>query len=113
MFSATISALCYSILDVMEETLGLIDYTRRNHVVRFALEQHARMPDFLRGPVAVVTLFFSLHAFLKTGVPYHRHSPALRRVHLLSWKVSRFGFKRDFVRLFESLSRFGWFSYAG
>jgi hypothetical protein len=113
MFSATISALCYSILDDFEASSGPIDYTRRNKVVRFALEQHARMPDFLRTPVIVATLLFSLHGYLKTGVPYHRHSPALRRVHLLSWKVSRFGFKRDFVRLFESLSTFGWFSYAG
>jgi len=113
MFSATISALCYSILDELEAPSGPIDYTRRNNVVRFALEQHARMPDFVRAPVAVVTLLFSLHGFLKTGVPYHRHSSALRRVHLRSWKVSRFGFKRDFVRLFESLTSFGWFSYAG
>ena len=113
MFSATISALCYSILDELEAPSGPIDYTRRNQVVRFALEQHARMPDFLRAPVMTVTLLFSLHGFLKTGVPYHRHSPASRRVHLLSWKVSRLGFKRDFVVLFESLSKFAWFSYAG
>ena len=113
MFSETISALCYSILDDLEGPCGRIDYIRRNNVVRFALEQHARMPDFLRAPVMVVTVLFSLHGFLKTGVPYQRHSPALRRVHLLSWKVSRLGFKRDFVRLFESLTRLGWFSYAG
>jgi hypothetical protein len=112
MFSATISALCYSILDELESASGPIDYARRNNVVRFALQQHARMPDFLRAPVIAVTLLFSLHGFFKTGVPYHRHSPALRRVHLLSWKVSRLGFKRDFVLLFESLSTFAWFSYA-
>jgi hypothetical protein len=75
MFSATISPLCYSFLGEWEASSGPIDYTRRNNVMRFALEQHARMPDFLRAPVT--------------------------------------GFKRDFVRLFESLIRLGWFSYAG
>ncbi len=113
MFSATISALCYSMLDEVEAPAAPIDYTRRNHVVRFALEQHRRMPDFLRAPVIMVALVFSLQAFLKTGVPYHRQGPPLRRVQVLAWKTSRLGFKRDFVRLFESLSRLAWFSYAG
>jgi hypothetical protein len=113
MFAATISALCYSILDEMEPPSDPIDYTRRNKVVRFALDQHTRMPDLFRAPVIMVALLFSVHAFLKTGVPYHRQGPPLRRVQVLAWKASRLGFKRDFVRLFESLSRLAWFSYAG
>ena len=91
--------------------MGPIDYIRRNNVVRFALDQHTRMPDLLRGPIIFMAVAFSLQSFIKTGIPYHRHSPAWRRVHLLSWKASRLGFKRDFVRLFESLTTFGWFSY--
>ena len=109
MVYATVSALCYLIIAEFEGS-SLVDYERRNGVVRFSLGQFQRMPDYMRYPLFILVLCFNLDASWKTGVFFHRQEEAVRRIHFLSWKYSRFGFKRDFARLVESLSVFAWLS---
>jgi hypothetical protein len=57
-FGNAVSALCYSFIHAhFGERAGDPD-ARWNSTVRFVLAQHARMPDYLRFPLKVLTLAF-------------------------------------------------------
>jgi len=109
---ATVSALCYSVVREMCLAQPREPGTDFNRVVRFVLEQQRRMPDFLRPPMLVLTLLFNVHSLLKSGRFFHRLPHSRRWSHVQDWKQSRFGFRRDLVRFYESLAVFGWFSIA-
>jgi hypothetical protein len=108
-FSATVSALAYSIV---RERCGdsVASPPCVNPVVGFVLGEHARMPDYLRVPLAALTLIFDAAAVPFHGRPFHRlpHERRWRRV--LAWKHSSLGFRRDLVRFYESLVVFGWYA---
>ena len=79
-------------------------------VVQFVLEQHGRMPDYLRLPLAALTVAFDAWAIPTSGRLFH-HLPHDRRwQQVLAWKESRLGFRRDLIRFYESLAIFGWYS---
>jgi choline dehydrogenase-like flavoprotein len=75
-----------------------------NDVTRFIVEQQARMPDLLRGPLFAATLFFDLMGFPRFGRRFHTRAPTLRQEQLKGWKSARLGFCRDLARYFESLA---------
>ncbi len=110
MFRDTVSALCHTVVE--ERCLAGIGSAapEANSVVQFVLAQHARMPDFLRAPVVVLTLMFDLQCILKHGAPFRRLDCDQRIQHVRDWRLSRLGFRRDFVRLYESLAVLGWHS---
>lgn len=74
-----------------------------NDLTRFVLEQHARMPDFLREPLRLATLALDAAALLFHGRPFHKLPPAARTRLVESCRRSPFGAPRELLRYFESL----------
>ena len=109
-FQSTVSALCYSIIRQNCQPVDLAEDFPHNEVVRFVLGQHRGMPDFLRLPVAVLTLIFDLWGIWRGGAVFHRQPHAVRWRQIESWKNSSFGFCRDLMRFYESLVIFCWYS---
>jgi hypothetical protein len=65
--------------------------------------QHGRMPDYLRLPVKLATIFFDWSGLLSGGVRFQSKKPAAQQAQLNSWKYSSLGACRNFVRFYESL----------
>jgi hypothetical protein len=110
LFNATVSALCYSLLEPAykgtEPNTGVL-----NQVADFALGQHSRMPDFLRLPFKLVCLFFVFETFILSGTLFHRQTLAWRRSRIQSWKNSKLSPKRDFIKFFDSLAWLSWYGF--
>jgi choline dehydrogenase-like flavoprotein len=94
----TASALAYSLAEPHANPARPELQSPYNDLTRFMLEQHRRMPDYLRAPFAALTLGFDL-----TGHRFHTHPPAARAKQIAAWKNSGSAFRRDLVRYFESL----------
>lgn len=112
-FEATVSALCYSILRERCPEAARGPEFPHNRTVRFVLDQHARMPDYLRLPFAAVTLAFDASAVLRHGRPFHRLPHAQRWRQIVAWRESALGPRRDLVRFYESFVIFHWHSTRG
>lgn len=69
----------------------------------FLLLQMNNMPDYLRLPFRMVTLFFGLHTILFFGKPFSKLRPDQREKVILSWKNARVNFMSTFIRFHESL----------
>lgn len=109
-FGPTVSALAYSIIRARCGDTAPLPDERYNRVVRFVLEQHADMPDYLRLPLATLTVLFDGAAMAVAGRPFHA-LPHERRWRLVgAWSAAPVGFARDLIRFYESLVVFGWFS---
>ncbi|MGQ0734409.1 MAG: GMC family oxidoreductase N-terminal domain-containing protein [Acidobacteriota bacterium] len=111
-FVNTISAFCYSIVGEESQGLPACDQVAvsPNAVVNFVLDQYARMPDYLRLALFGLTLGFAVDGFRYGGAVFHRLDPAARRRQIAAWRNSRVHVARDFVRLYESLAVFCWYS---
>jgi hypothetical protein len=118
-FQHTVSALCYSIIDQHCQPADAIASGTvqraimafpNNEVVEFVLEQHQRMPDFLRFPILILTLILDGLTLLWRGAPFHTLPPNLRSQQIEAWRNSRFSFCRDLIRFYESLTLFSWYS---
>jgi hypothetical protein len=107
-FPDTVSALTYSIIRERCADPPADAGFPHNRVTRFVLEQHARMPDYLRLPLALLTLAFDAWAIPFTGSPFHRLPHERRWRQVLAWKRSSLGVRRDLIRFYESLVIFGW-----
>ncbi len=105
-FPWTVSALAYSI--IRERCAATGQGFPHNRVVRFVLDQQRRMPDYLRTPLALLTLAFDAWPLPVTGRPFHRLPHERRWRQVLAWKRSRLGVRRDLVRFYEGLVLFGW-----
>lgn len=109
-FKSTVSALCYSIIQQRFEPINpALDFPN-NEVTRFVLQQHNRMPDFLRLPIICLTLAFDLAGIVQGGALFHRLPHSVRWRQIESWKNSSIGFCRDLIRFYESLVVFDWYS---
>jgi len=67
------------------------------------IDQHGRMPDYLRMPIKLATILFDWSGVLSGGARFRRKNPAAQQAQLESWKYSRLGACRNFVRFYESL----------
>lgn len=120
-FQNTVSALVYSVIAERFESGqrradregGTGDDFPHNRVVRFLLDQHARMPDFLRLPFAAVTLAFDWSSLPRHGRRFHRLAPAARLGRVRAWRGSPVPACRDFIRFFDSLVALSWYSEVG
>lgn len=108
-FKYTVSALCYSIIHQRCEPTSSALAFPHNDIVHFVLQQHNRMPDFLRFPILFLTLVFDLWGILQGSSPFHRSLPATRWRQIKSWRSSRIGFCRDLMRFYESLTVFAYY----
>ncbi len=104
-FSATVLALTETIV---RERCGDETSLHTGRVAQFVLEQHARMPDYLRTPLRLLTLAFDMSALPFRGRSFHRLAHSRRWQQILKWKASAIGVRRDLVRFYESLIIFGW-----
>lgn len=75
-------------------------------VARFVLDQHARMPDYFRLGVRLLTIAFAL-SWLQ---PFPRLTFDARARRVARWRNSRFGPCRTLIKFYESLAAFGWAS---
>jgi hypothetical protein len=109
-FESTVSALVYSL--VHERCAGAAPTGRfiDNDVVRFVVAQQGRTPDYLRLLLRVVALVFDAWPLLMTGKPFHRLAPEARGRQIEAWRNSRLGPLRNFIRYYEGLAVFGWYS---
>jgi len=77
-------------------------------VAEFVRGQHARMPDFLREPLRILTLALDTSPwFLGYGRPLRRLSPVEASAVLASWRNGWPAARRDLVSFYEVLSVFG------
>ena len=106
-FRHTVQALTESIL---QERVGSDAKEFAGLVSRLIVEQHSRMPDYLRRALSVLTLIFGAWPLLSSGQPFHRLSAARKELQISAWKHSTLGVKRDFIRFYESLTLFAWSS---
>jgi hypothetical protein len=110
-YAPTVSTLCDGVL----QERGLPDAAAATGlplcaVSEFVLAQHARMPDYLRVPLRLLTLLFDAAGLVHGGTLFHRTEPAARRRQIAAWRGSRFAIARDFIRLHEGLALFCWYS---
>ena len=112
-FKYTASALCYSIIHQHCQLTSSALAFPHNEVVRFVLQQHARMPDFLKLPMVILTLVFDLWGIFQGGTLFHRLPPSTRCQQIELWRNSPLGVCRDLIRFYESLTIFGWYSTSG
>lgn len=108
MFTNTVSALCYSLIDSRFPTPQIPQYFPHNSVVQFVLEQQNRMPDYLQFPLFFLTLIFESWGLLRTGSLFHCQSPSVRQLQIQAWKNSPFQICRDLIKLYESLVVLYW-----
>ncbi|MGB3536387.1 MAG: hypothetical protein WBA13_23070 [Microcoleaceae cyanobacterium] len=108
LFENTASALCYSIIHHRcENDNNNIDFPH-NQIVQFVLQQHGRMPDYLRLPIILLTLIFDSWGFFRRGCLFHIQLDTVRWQQIEDCKQSPFGIFRDLIRFYESLVIFAW-----
>lgn len=109
-FPDTVSALAYSIIRERCEAQSRKDAFPHNRVARFVIGQHGRMPDYLRFPIRILTLAFDAWAVFRTGHLFHRlpHEQRLRQME--AWRHARLSPCRDFMKFYDNLVVFAWFS---
>ena len=106
-FRKTVSAVVYTGLESSSvERPG----SSKNSVVEFVLRQHAAMPDFLRLPLAGLTLAFDSSGVFFCGRRFHKQNKEQRRALHALWRSSPIGFCRDLMRFYDSLSVLAWTS---
>ena len=111
-FANTVSAIAYS---VIREQCRFAEAGRScspNRVTRFVMEQHGRMPHFLRLPLKIATLIFDAWTIPTAGRPFHRLPHEQRWRVIESWKQSPMSFCRDLIKFYESLAIFYCYSDA-
>jgi hypothetical protein len=109
-FQVTVSALCYSILrERCPAPESELDFPN-NRAVRFVLDQHGRMAEFLRLPLACVTIVFGGSSILRHGKPFHRLSHEARWRQFEAWRNARLAVCRDLIRFYESFVIYYWYS---
>ena len=69
----------------------------------FLLSQMKAMPDYLRLPFKLLTLFFGLHTILFYGKSFPALKPEQRAKVISNWKHSSLSFMQTFIRFFEGL----------
>jgi choline dehydrogenase-like flavoprotein len=106
-FRNTVSALVYTSIEASGTERG---GRGRNEVVEFVLRQHAAMPDYLRLPLAGLTIVFDFSGLLIGGRLFHRQEIHSRRALCEVWRCCPIGPCRDLVRFYDSLALLVWLS---
>ncbi|MGF1494873.1 MAG: hypothetical protein ACFBSC_21000 [Microcoleaceae cyanobacterium] len=114
-FASTVSAICYSILDAnckdVDNTSEKSEYFPHNEIVQFVLEQHQRMPDYLRLPIFILTLALEFCGLLDLGKLFHLQETSIRYKKLEQWRSSSLSIQQDLVRFYQGLTVLAWESH--
>jgi choline dehydrogenase-like flavoprotein len=106
-FEAITSALCYSFVSSYFRETARQPGPLWNGTTRFVLRQHARMPDYMRNPVVVLTLLFDLSCLITQRRVFRRLGRDARWHEIERARRSRLRPFRDLVRFYESLAILG------
>ena len=109
-FEGTVAALCDSIVEARCGCASAALEPRWPQVTRFVLEQHARMPDYLRTPLRIFTLLFDLMGLLHGWRLFRGQPHESRWRQIESWRRSFFSPARDLIRFYESLIVYYWYT---
>ena len=112
-FTATVSALVYSLVAERCGDRGDGAAFPHNRIVRAVLAQHAALPDHVRLPLACLTVALDASTLPTAARPFHALEPAARWRRIERWRASRLGPLRSLVRFYESLTVFGWYAEEG
>jgi len=106
-FHAAVSALTYSIVRERCPACRDVSPALPNRVVRYVLDSHAHLPDFMRWPLRLATVALDGSTLPTTGRPLHllRHEERWRRIE--RWRSSRLGLLRSLMRFYEGLAVLG------
>jgi hypothetical protein len=86
------------------------DASRGELIATFLLASHARMPDYLRLAIRLLTLFFDASSYPITGRPFHKLGFARRASQFDRWDRSRLKFRQSFTTFYRTLATFGLYS---
>ena len=86
----------------MESMYGLAN-TNNEGIAADIVGQADRMPDYLRLPMRLATFAFDWSGLLSSGKRFQSAPLEAQRRHMESWKKSRIGACRNFIRFYESL----------
>jgi choline dehydrogenase-like flavoprotein len=106
-FEGAVSALCYAFIKAHFGARAGAPGPAWNRTARFILDQHARMPDYLRFPLTLLTLLF-VHwsGFPRLG-SYRALNSERRWDRIQRMRGSKLGPFRDLIRFYEGLTVFG------
>jgi choline dehydrogenase-like flavoprotein len=108
-FENAVSALCYAFIRQHFGARAGAPGRAWNGAVRFVLAQHARMPDYLRLPLRLLTLaFVHWSTFPRLG-SYRALDPDQRWSRIARMRRSALGPFRDLIRFYEGLAIYGFY----
>src|SRR5262245_47804660 len=108
-FENAVSALCYAFIREHFGARAGVPGRAWNGAVRFVLAQHARMPDYLRLPLRILTLAFVYWSAFPHLGSYRVLDPDRRRSRIARMRRSVLGPFRDLIRFYEGLAIFGFY----
>lgn len=108
LFENTVSALCYSIIHHRCHCDHDNTEFPHNRIVQFVLQQHQRMPDYLKLPIFLLTILFDIWGIFTQASLFHVQSDKIRWQQIEAWKQSPLGIFQDVIRFYESLVIFCW-----
>lgn len=108
-FEGTVSGLCSSIVLARCQAPAAQLEARQPELVRYVMGQHDRMPDHLRLGFRILTLCFDLMG-VAYGGRFHGASHAARWRQIEAWRGAPIATIRDFIRFYESLAVYYWYS---
>jgi choline dehydrogenase-like flavoprotein len=107
-FEDAVSGLCYAFIHGRYGDRAGPPGPRWNRTVRFVLDQHTRMPDYLRVPLMAATLLLDQSTRLSALAPLHRLAPQRRAQAIAAVRRARIlGPLKEILRFYETLSVFG------
>lgn len=109
-FAATLEALCDCIVRAQCEPVPEQLRERQSEVTRFVVDQQARMPDYLVWPLRLATLFFDYFGLVHDRRLFHSQDQDARWRQIQAWRSSVLPPARDFIRFYESLILYCWYS---
>jgi choline dehydrogenase-like flavoprotein len=106
-FEGAVSALCYAFIRAHFGTRAGAPGPAWNRTVRFVLDQHGRMPDYLRLPLKILTLLFVRWSGFPRLGSFRGLDPERRRDRIERMRSSKLEPFRDLIRFYEGLAIFG------
>lgn len=109
-FERTVLALAETIAIERGDGIGAAAAHAAGPVARHLLDTVARMPDYLRLPMRLLTVLFGASSILSAGRPFDRLPGERRARQVAAWRGSTLGVRRDLIRFYETLAIFALYS---
>jgi hypothetical protein len=103
MIRATVTAIAWHLGKLKDSKSTLEPARTFEKEAVFLLQQMKNMPDYLRLPFHLLTIFFGIHTIFFYGKPFFKLKTHQREKVILSWKHGRFSFMQVYIKFHESL----------